>query len=55
MARTREAKALVFFTSYRPWLREKDLAFFDVARERGLVVEPLFERKLERPLFENDP
>jgi EEF1A N-terminal glycine/lysine methyltransferase len=47
--------AYVFFTSYRPWLQHKDLAFFDVAREHGLVVEKVLERKMERPLFEGDP
>lgn len=28
LARTREARALVFFTPYRPWLLHKDLEFF---------------------------
>ncbi|KAK2056206.1 nicotinamide N-methyltransferase [Colletotrichum caudatum] len=55
MARERGAVAYVFFTSYRPWLRHKDLAFFDVARGRGLVVEQVLETKMERPLFEGDP
>lgn len=49
-------RAYVVFTSYRPWLRDRDLAFFDVARSQGgLVVEPLFEFRTERPLFEDDP
>lgn len=48
-------KAFVFFTSYRPWLRHKDLAFFDLARERGFVVEKLLEKKMDRPMFEDDP
>ncbi|OLN85163.1 Protein N-methyltransferase NNT1-like protein 2 [Colletotrichum chlorophyti] len=55
LARRRDSVAYVFFTSYRPWLRHKDLAFFDVARERGLVVEQVLERKMEKPLFEGDP
>ena len=55
LRRSSDAAAYVIFTSYRPWLRDKDLAFFDVARESGLVVEPLFEKKTERPLFEDDP
>ncbi|GKT44216.1 protein N-terminal and lysine N-methyltransferase EFM7 [Colletotrichum spaethianum] len=55
LARRRDAVAYVFFTSYRPWLRHKDLAFFDVARERGLLVEQVLERKMEKPLFEGDP
>lgn len=48
-------KSFVFFTSYRPWLQHKDLAFFDLARERGFVVDKLLERKMDRPMFENDP
>lgn len=48
-------KSFVFFTSYRPWLQHKDLAFFDLARERGFVVEKLLERNMDKPMFENDP
>lgn len=51
----RDSKAFVFFTSYRPWLRHKDLAFFDLARERGFVVEKILERKMDRVMFEDDP
>jgi EEF1A N-terminal glycine/lysine methyltransferase len=50
-----ESKAFVVFTSYRPWLQHKDLKFFDLARERGFVVEKVLEKKMDRPLFENDP
>jgi len=50
-----DSKAFVVFCSYRPWLQHKDLAFFDVARESGLLVEKFLEVKTERPLFENDP
>ncbi len=51
------SRAYVFFTSYRPWLRHKDLAFFGDACAAGLVVEHLLERRLEKPplFFENDP
>lgn len=55
MKKTPESAAYVFFTSYRPWLRQKDLAFFDVARENGFVVDKILERKMDKPLFENDP
>ena len=55
MRRRRGSKAFVFFTSYRPWLQQKDLAFFDVARERGFEVEKVLERKMDKPLFEDDP
>jgi nicotinamide N-methyltransferase len=55
MARRKESRAYVFFTSYRPWLQHKDLNFFDLVRERGFVVEKILERKMDKPLFENDP
>ncbi|KAK2074529.1 hypothetical protein P8C59_008729 [Phyllachora maydis] len=55
LKRARAARALVFFTSYRPWLAHKDLAFFDRARARGLAVDKLFERRMDRPLFADDP
>lgn len=54
MKRTREARALVFFTPYRPWLLERDMAFFDVCRERGLGVEKVLEERMERVMFEGD-
>jgi len=55
LARRRGAVALVVFSSYRPWLRHKDLAFFDAARDAGLATEKLFDRIMPRPLFEHDP
>ncbi|KAK8065949.1 hypothetical protein PG997_012696 [Apiospora hydei] len=55
MSRRRESRAWVFFTSYRPWLKEKDLAFFDLAREQGFDVEKVFETRMDKPMFENDP
>ncbi|KAK4229475.1 hypothetical protein QBC38DRAFT_110620 [Podospora fimiseda] len=55
MKKSREAKAYVVFCSYRPWLRHKDLAFFELAKEQGFLVEQILEKKMERPLFENDP
>lgn len=55
MSRRRESKAFVFFTSYRPWMQERDMSFFDLARERAFLVEKVFEKKLEKPMFENDP
>ncbi|RCI16828.1 hypothetical protein L249_2709 [Ophiocordyceps polyrhachis-furcata BCC 54312] len=47
--------AYVFFTSYRPWKQHLDMAFFDVARAAGFEVEQVAERKLDRPLFDDDP
>ncbi|KAK0382741.1 hypothetical protein NLU13_9837 [Sarocladium strictum] len=54
-AMAEEGVAFVFFTSYRPWMREKDMKFFDVAREAGLLVEKVEEVRLEKPMFEGDP
>ncbi|CAM1501989.1 Fc.00g039730.m01.CDS01 [Cosmosporella sp. VM-42] len=50
-----ESVAYVFFTSYRPWKRELDEKFFDVARQAGFEVEQVAERRLEKPMFEDDP
>lgn len=55
LEKTKEATALVFFTPYRPWLYEKDMAFFDLARERGFHVEKVLEEKMEKVMFESDP
>ncbi|RPA93041.1 hypothetical protein L873DRAFT_1857454 [Choiromyces venosus 120613-1] len=50
-----DARALVFFTPHRPWLYEKDLAFFDTAKEAGFTVEKVLEEVLVGPMFEEDP
>jgi nicotinamide N-methyltransferase len=55
LKKTAESTAFVVFTSYRPWLQHKDLKFFDLAREEGFVVEKVLEKKMDRPLFEEDP
>jgi EEF1A N-terminal glycine/lysine methyltransferase len=55
LQKTEDAKALVFFTPYRPWLYEKDMAFFDLVKERGFVVEKVLEEKMEKVMFESDP
>lgn len=51
LKRSRDSVAYVFFTSYRPWLREKDLKFFDIARDRGFVVEKILEQKMDHIMF----
>ena len=48
------AKALVFFTPYRPWLHEKDMAFFDLVKDAGFSVETVLEEKMEKVMFEED-
>ncbi|RMZ31149.1 hypothetical protein D0859_04742 [Hortaea werneckii] len=50
-----DAQALVFFTPYRPWLLEKDLGFFDLAQSEGFNVEKIFEKTMEKVMFEEDP
>lgn len=54
LARGAGAKALVFFTPYRPWLLEKDLAFFELATEAGFAVEKILEERMEKVMFEED-
>ena len=48
------ACALVFFTPYRPWLFDKDMAFFDLARQGGFVVEKVLEKVMENVMFTED-
>ncbi|OQN95638.1 hypothetical protein B0A48_18237 [Cryoendolithus antarcticus] len=55
LGRETGAQALVFFTPYRPWLLQKDLAFFDLARTGGLEVDKMFEHVMEKVMFEEDP
>lgn len=54
LAKKQDAKALVFFTPYRPWLFEKDMAFFDRAREAGFRVEKIFKEKVGEVMFKED-
>lgn len=49
-----DAKALIFFTPYRPWLFEKDMAFFKLAVETGFAVEKIWEEVMEKVMFEKD-
>ena len=55
LKRTPDATALVWFTPYRPWLLEKDLAFFDLARQGGFKVQKIYEKVMENVMFQNDP
>ena len=55
LAKRGNARALVFFTPYRPWLFEKDMAFFDVVRQDDkLLVEKIGEWKMDKLMFEDD-
>jgi EEF1A N-terminal glycine/lysine methyltransferase len=49
------SSALVFFTPYRPWLLQKDLAFFELARAGGFSVTKIMEHTMDKVMFEEDP
>ncbi|KAL8942914.1 MAG: hypothetical protein Q9216_001389 [Gyalolechia sp. 2 TL-2023] len=54
LARVPESKALVFFTPYTPWKFDKDMAFFDIARESGLQVTQVVKRVMDKLMFKDD-
>jgi nicotinamide N-methyltransferase len=54
LRRSPESVAMVFFTPYRPWLLEKDMDFFRLARESGFKVEKVLEKVMDKVLFEKD-
>lgn len=54
LKRAHHSVALVFFTPHRPWLKERDFAFFDLARRSGFAVAKVVEELMERPMFEDD-
>ena len=54
LKRSSRSVVLVFYTSHRPWLAHKDLAFFDLVRASGFAVEKVVEEIMERPMFEVD-
>lgn len=67
LARTTDARALVFFTPYRPWLLQEDLNFFELISKHDsdldaevsqggvLASRRLFEELLPKAMFEQDP
>ncbi|KAI4115707.1 MAG: hypothetical protein LQ345_003745 [Seirophora villosa] len=55
LARSPQARALVFFTPYTPWKFDKDMAFFDVAREGGFEVNQVVKRVMDKVMFQDDP
>ena len=55
MRKSEESVAYVFFTPYRPWLFERDMEFFRMCEEGGLLkVEKCWEERVERVMFEGD-
>lgn len=55
LAPTPSARALVFFSPYRPWLLNADLAFFTLAEEGGFAVEKIGEELTDKVMFRDDP
>ena len=55
LARKPTSVALVFFTPYRPKLLDKDLHFFELAKEHGFEVTKILEHIMDKAMFENDP
>lgn len=55
MRKSEESVAYVFFTPYRPWLLERDMAFFGMCEESGLLrAEKVWEERVEKVMFEGD-
>ncbi|KAL8699933.1 MAG: hypothetical protein Q9201_005722 [Fulgogasparrea decipioides] len=48
------ARVLVFFTPYTPWKFDKDMAFFDRARNGGFRVTQIVKRVMEKLMFKDD-
>ena len=55
LKRMPESVALVVFTPYQPWLLPKIANFFPLAEREGFLVSKVFEKVVDRVLFENDP
>ena len=53
LAKDSSSRVYVFYTHHRPWLKEKDLAFFDLAQEVGFITEELLVEHVN-PMFEDD-
>ncbi|KAL8989203.1 MAG: hypothetical protein Q9177_001863 [Variospora cf. flavescens] len=54
LSRSPDAKALVFFTPYTPWKFDKDMAFFDLARQGGFEVNQVVKRVMDKVMFKDD-
>lgn len=55
MRKSPDSVALVVFTPYQPWLLEKIVAFFPLAEASGFAVKKIFEKVMDKVLFEEDP
>jgi len=50
----RQGCVLAFFTHHKPHLAERDLAFFEVARETGWACEKVLTERFAAPMFPED-
>ncbi|OOQ86465.1 putative nicotinamide N-methyltransferase [Penicillium brasilianum] len=55
LKKTPEAVALVIFTPYEPWLLPQTEKFFPRAEEGGFTVTKIFQKLMDKVLFEEDP
>ncbi|EZF69539.1 hypothetical protein H105_07995 [Trichophyton soudanense CBS 452.61] len=55
LKRSKTSVAFVVFTPYQPWLLEKITAFFPKAEQSGFTVKKIFQKVMDKLLFENDP
>ncbi|KAL3466251.1 hypothetical protein BJX64DRAFT_284819 [Aspergillus heterothallicus] len=55
LKKTKDAVALVIFTPYEPWLLPQTERFFPLAEAGGFTVTKVFEKLVDKVLFENDP
>ncbi|EFQ97662.1 Nnt1p [Nannizzia gypsea CBS 118893] len=55
LKRSKTSVAFVVFTPYQPWLLEKIAAFFPKAEQSGFKVNKIFEKVMDKLLFEDDP
>jgi EEF1A N-terminal glycine/lysine methyltransferase len=53
LEKQREARVYVFYTHHRPWLKEKDLLFFDLASEAGFIAQDILVEHVQ-PMFQDD-
>jgi EEF1A N-terminal glycine/lysine methyltransferase len=53
LAKDSTSRVYVFYTHHRPWLKEKDLAFFELATQAGFTTEDILVEHVE-PMFQDD-
>ncbi|GAQ04076.1 protein N-methyltransferase NNT1 [Aspergillus lentulus] len=55
LKKSKDSVALVVFTPYQPWLLPRNQTFFPLAEQSGFQVTKIFEKVMDKVLFENDP